>query len=439
MSSRTLQDIINEFIATLPNKDDETALPYLPEKWHETMNPTQLALFNEYVEKYLTSKGVTKHWKLHRFKRKKQFHNRDIGEAKASFERKINFTIIRDDDDQKNEQFQALAHMSTDDPDDVSNKDWGKKWDSDYWPRLENAGWIFSWLEDFGKAEYSHPNLPKQKRFYKTRLYQDWGSVANLIELQRNVLDYAQENALIAGSNVKNMSWHGDSSTANSIRKAKAEREIGESKVHDDEGDDEDYMTKNAQQALRYVIQKYSHNVRFCLICNYISRIDDSLQNEFIRLRFCQLPKKDILLFLDNIVKSENLNVSKKQLEYIQILYKSDIRSMINYIQINYNDFFKTNIEQFITDELYEEIIKCIKKGKIVQTKNFINDININYNISKINLIKNFLKYLIKTKTYVMKEKWINVFKFIFHNDTSTDSDVLYYAIYTLTELYKSL
>lgn len=243
MSSRTLQDIINEFIATLPNKDDETALPYLPRNWHETMNPTQLALFNEYVEKYLTSRGVEKHWKLHRFKRKKQFHNRNIMEVKAPFERKINSTIIRDNDDKENEQIKVLGHMSTDDPDDVSNKDWGKKWDSDYWPRLENAGWIFSWNEDFGKTEYKHQHLPKEKRFYKMRLYQDWSSVSNLIELQRNVLDYAQENALISGSNVKNMSWHGDSSTANSIRKAKAERKIGESKVHDDEDDDGDLET----------------------------------------------------------------------------------------------------------------------------------------------------------------------------------------------------
>ena len=148
--------------------------------------------------------------------------------------------------------------------------------------------------------------------------------------------------------------------------------------------DEVDYMTKNAQQALRYVIQKYSHNVRFCLICNYISRIDDSLQNEFIRLRFCQLPKKDILSFLNNIVEKENLNISKKQLDYIQNLYKSDIRSMINYIQINYNDFFKTNVEQIITDELYEEIIKHVKKGNIVKIMDFINNIIIKYNISKI-------------------------------------------------------
>ena len=66
--------------------------------------------------------------------------------------------------------------------------------------------------------------------------------------------------------------------------------------------DEVDYMTKNAQQALHYLIQQYSQNIRFCLICNYISKIDTSLQNEFIHLRFSQLPKKHILTFLKNIV-----------------------------------------------------------------------------------------------------------------------------------------
>ena len=32
--------------------------------------------------------------------------------------------------------------------------------------------------------------------------------------------------------------------------------------------DEVDYMTKNAQQALRYLIQQYQSNIRFCLICN---------------------------------------------------------------------------------------------------------------------------------------------------------------------------
>ena len=48
--------------------------------------------------------------------------------------------------------------------------------------------------------------------------------------------------------------------------------------------DEVDYMTKNAQQALRYLLQNYSKNVRFCLICNYISKIDEGLQNAYIQI-----------------------------------------------------------------------------------------------------------------------------------------------------------
>ena len=69
--------------------------------------------------------------------------------------------------------------------------------------------------------------------------------------------------------------------------------------------DEVDYMTKNAQQALKYLLQDYSNSVRFCLICNYISRIDEGLQNEFLRLRFNQLPEENIICLLKNIAKVE--------------------------------------------------------------------------------------------------------------------------------------
>ena len=65
--------------------------------------------------------------------------------------------------------------------------------------------------------------------------------------------------------------------------------------------DEVDYMTKNAQQALCYLLQKQKDTVRFCLICNYISKIEESLQNEFMKLRFNQLPNKNIVTFLHRL------------------------------------------------------------------------------------------------------------------------------------------
>ena len=99
--------------------------------------------------------------------------------------------------------------------------------------------------------------------------------------------------------------------------------------------DEVDYMTKNAQQALKTLLQTCRLNVRFCLICNYISKIDESLQNEFVCVRFNQLPKTEIYRFIQNIAEKEHIHITTDEIETIQTNYNSDIRSMINFIQLN--------------------------------------------------------------------------------------------------------
>ena len=54
--------------------------------------------------------------------------------------------------------------------------------------------------------------------------------------------------------------------------------------------DEVDYMTKVAQIHLKHIIeQNNNNNVRFCLICNYICKIEESLLSEFIIIRFTTL------------------------------------------------------------------------------------------------------------------------------------------------------
>jgi replication factor C subunit 3/5 len=161
--------------------------------------------------------------------------------------------------------------------------------------------------------------------------------------------------------------------------------------------DEVDYMTKNAQQALRYLLQNYTHGVRFCLICNYISKIDEGLQNEFIRLRFNQLPKNEIIQFLTHISNSENLNMTQKSLSCIQKLYKSDIRSMINFMQSNQNTSNNQSKLFIIDNDVWENIIQMInKREKIDKIKGYVDNISIQYNVDKKNIIKDFLNYIIR-------------------------------------------
>lgn len=147
--------------------------------------------------------------------------------------------------------------------------------------------------------------------------------------------------------------------------------------------DEVDYMTKNAQQALRYLLQSYSNGVRFCLICNYISRIDEGLQNEFLRLRFNQLPERDIINFLSNIAKAEKLNMSENSIKLIQQLYKSDMRSMINFMQTNQNHLLENQlniIDNNVWKDLYDKFSKREKMDNLV---NFVQQLSMNYNINE--------------------------------------------------------
>jgi len=198
--------------------------------------------------------------------------------------------------------------------------------------------------------------------------------------------------------------------------------------------DEVDYMTKNAQQALRYLLQNYTSKVRFCLICNYISKIDEGLQNEFIRLRFNQLPREEIINFLNNISLSENLGLSQKTLSCIQKLYKSDIRSMINFIQSNQNvDSGTLNI---IDNDIWEELLnKIILREQLEIITSYIHMISINYNIDKKNIIKDFLNYIIKTHANYVNSTFLDFVENLMHSQNENSNTHINYSISRLSSL----
>jgi len=201
--------------------------------------------------------------------------------------------------------------------------------------------------------------------------------------------------------------------------------------------DEVDYMTKNAQQALRYLLHSYSSNVRFCLICNYISKIDEGLQNEFIRLRFNQLPKDEIIDFLTMISNSEKLNMSQKTLSSIQKLYKSDIRSMINFMQSN-QDLVKYKEEEIniIDNDVWNSLLKkLLEKENIKFIKSYIHNISINYNIDKKNIMKDFLNYIIRNHFKYLNYEFLNFIENLMHSQIQNNNVLIYYSLTKLSSL----
>jgi DNA polymerase III delta prime subunit len=197
--------------------------------------------------------------------------------------------------------------------------------------------------------------------------------------------------------------------------------------------DEVDYMTKTAQHALKYLIQSYNINVRFCLICNYISRIDESLQNEFMRLRFNQLPEKNIISFLTTINAKEKLNIPQQKLLSIQKLYKSDIRSMINYIQSNQNVLHE---HQVIDNSVWHDLTDLLNDpSKYSLASDYIDTISNTYNIEIKNIIKDYLNYIIRYKKEFISADFFDFIEFIMHiSDISSSKNHL--KEYTIIKLH---
>ena len=195
--------------------------------------------------------------------------------------------------------------------------------------------------------------------------------------------------------------------------------------------DEVDYMTKTAQQAFKYLLQSCNDNVKFCLICNYISKVDESLQNEFICIRFNQLPPSEIYSFIEEISYKENLNLDKNIIESIQKIYKSDIRSIINFIQLNQHLNLKEWSKSVLNNSVFERIHSLLldKNKNTSDVKNYINKKSIQYNEDKKSIIQKYLNYIIRDnkKRIIITREYLFLAKTIIHNTDVRTEDILNY------------
>jgi len=157
--------------------------------------------------------------------------------------------------------------------------------------------------------------------------------------------------------------------------------------------DEVDYMTKPAQYALKCLIQQYQPNIRYCLICNYIYKIDESLKTEFVLLRYNNLPPTDIISFLKDVNTSENLMLTDAELISIQKKYSSDIRSMLNYLQLSSSQ----DASCVIFDETVEfnELFEKNRRKQIKWCADKVMDISTKYDKDIQGIWKQYFMFII--------------------------------------------
>ena len=97
--------------------------------------------------------------------------------------------------------------------------------------------------------------------------------------------------------------------------------------------DECDYITPNAQAALRNLMETFSRHCRFILTCNYVERIIDPIQSRCQVFEIIPPNKKDTAIHLVKILEQEKLKYNAEDIKVLIDSSYPDIRKIINATQ----------------------------------------------------------------------------------------------------------
>lgn len=162
--------------------------------------------------------------------------------------------------------------------------------------------------------------------------------------------------------------------------------------------DEADALTKDAQQALRRIMENYADICRFIISCNYSSKIIEPIQSRCTVFRFKPLSKEDIFKIINNVAKKENLIIDENAKEAIYEISQGDVRRTLNILQA------VSILSKKITEELvYEvaslakpkeikEIIELALSGDFLEARKKLIETMFNYGLSGEDVIKQIQK-----------------------------------------------
>lgn len=164
--------------------------------------------------------------------------------------------------------------------------------------------------------------------------------------------------------------------------------------------DEADSMTKDAQSALRKIIEDYSNITRFILICNYINKIIDPLVSRCVLYNFVPVNKEIMFETICKIADEEKIEYNDKIIKKIIRMSNGDMRKSIILLQ-NYKYMYeKDNNIDIVELNGYLRKNKILKIIESIKTKSFNDNINIVNNLidsgySIEYFLERFFKYIL--------------------------------------------
>lgn len=149
--------------------------------------------------------------------------------------------------------------------------------------------------------------------------------------------------------------------------------------------DEADFLTINAQAALRNVIETFSLNTRFIFTCNYVERIIDPIQSRTVVFELTPPSMKEVAIKCIHILDTEEIKYSNPDVAGIVKQTYPDIRKSLNLLQSSIKEGV-LEPSRLITNfnQTSDKVIELLK-GKNVKDFNIIRQIVADSNIRDYN------------------------------------------------------
>uniref|UniRef100_A0A6P7FSY3 Activator 1 subunit 5 n=1 Tax=Diabrotica virgifera virgifera TaxID=50390 RepID=A0A6P7FSY3_DIAVI len=148
------------------------------------------------------------------------------------------------------------------------------------------------------------------------------------------------------------------------------------------------------------VIEKYTENVRFCIICNYLSKIIPALQSRCTRFRFGPLSPEQILPRLNYVIDEERVSVTEDGKKALLTLANGDMRKVLNVLQstwLAYKHVTEDNVYTCVGHPLrtdIESIVKWLLNEDFKTTYNNIKELNMIRGLALHDILTEVHKYV---------------------------------------------
>ena len=126
--------------------------------------------------------------------------------------------------------------------------------------------------------------------------------------------------------------------------------------------DECDYITPNAQAALRNLMETFSKHCRFILTCNFVERIIDPIQSRCQSFQIIPPSKKEVAIHIHDILLKENVISDMNDLKVLIDSGYPDIRRVINAAQRNVvKGKLKLDTTSIIQNDYKLKLLKILK------------------------------------------------------------------------------